>query len=119
MLKEQKLHNQRRILTHDEFRRKVLNNKERIYNEIINRIPAVKMKLKYLRNEGTVEFKAEINSVFDICWYTLGRMIAVNAPKQDEDLESYTKRYYEGTMGLCPICGCFFIKKVIDKSIVV
>ena len=62
-------------MTHDEFRRKVLNDKERIYNEIINRIPAVKMKLKYLRNEGT--------------------------------------------MGLCPICGCFFIKKVTDRSIVV
>lgn len=40
------------------------------------------MKLKYIDDEGNAEFRAEINSVFDICWYALARMIAANVPQQ-------------------------------------
>ncbi|MGI6360430.1 MAG: hypothetical protein ACOX02_05280 [Acholeplasmatales bacterium] len=111
LIKEREAHNiYGDLLSKETFRKNVLKDKKKIYSRIISYIPPVRMKLKYIDNEGNAEFRAEINSVFDICWYTLARMIASNAPQQDEDLDYGGDRWNEGTLGVCANCGTFFLK---------
>ncbi len=111
MIKEQETHSiYGELLSKEDFRKNVLKYKKKIYKKIISYIPPAKMKLKYIDDSGNAEFRAEINSVFDICWYTIARMIAANAPQQDEDLDYGGDRWKEGTLGVCANCGSFFIK---------
>ena len=119
LLKERDVHSiYGELLSKEDFRKNALKDKKKIYKEIISYILPVKMKLKYIDYEGNAEFRTEINSVFDICWYTLARMIASNASQQDEDLDYGEDRRKDGTLGVCANYGSF-LKIIPFKSIVI
>lgn len=71
-------------------------------------IPQFEMRLKLNSATGRYEFSADIQSVFDIAWYTLARMIseypALEGKTNDESRP-------EGIMICCRNCGRFIIRK--------
>ena len=71
-------------------------------------IPEFNMKLKLNSAAGKYEFSADIDSVFDIAWYTLARMIS-----EDPALKNRTNNSLrpEGIMICCRNCGKFIIRK--------
>lgn len=71
-------------------------------------IPEFKMKLKLNSAIGRYEFSADIDSAFDIAWYTLARMIS-----EDPALEnrSNNNSKSDGIMICCRNCGKFIIRK--------
>jgi hypothetical protein len=88
------------------------NNPFYDYNELMNTlvdfIPEFNMKLKFSPVTNRFEFSADVDSVFDIAWYTLARMIS-----EDPALENRNKQDErpEGIMICCRHCGKFLIRK--------
>lgn len=82
------------------------------YNELrktlADFIPEFNMKLKLNSATGRYEFSADIDSVFDIAWYTLARMIS-EAPALTSKVNSDSRP--EGIMICCRNCGKFIIRK--------
>ena len=62
-------------------------------------IPDLKMCLIYKNSKAV--FTANINSVFDICWYTLSRFIATNSGSLDLDLSIDTEDFRSTHIGVC------------------
>ena len=56
-------------------------------------------------------FTANINSVFDICWYTLSRFIATNSGSLDLDLSINTEDFRSTHIGVCRSCGRYMEMK--------
>ena len=75
--------------------------------KVINMFPDFRMRLKLDKKTGKVMFGADVQSVFDICWYTFSRIVADVAPPVDPDL-----RYEEsqGAILSCLCCGEFFVR---------
>lgn len=95
----------------EEFRRLVIKDKKNIYRTITEWIPDLEVSLVYEYERNQCEYLAKVNSIFDICYYTLGRLIAVNAPTDDENTENYSD-YWDGQKILiCSNCGKRFIVK--------
>ena len=59
---------------------------DELRNKLVEFIPEFNMKLKLNNKTGRFEFSADIDSVFDIAWYTLARMIS-----EDPALENIGK----------------------------
>ena len=87
-------------------------------------IPDLKMCLIYKNSKAV--FTANINSVFDICWYTLSRFIATNSGSLDLDLSIDTEDFRSTHIGVCRSCGRYmemksnrqlYCKKMIVKEI--
>jgi hypothetical protein len=81
---------------------------DELMNTFVDYIPNFNMKLKFSPLTNRFEFSADVNSVFDIAWYTLARMISEapaleNRNKQDEQPE--------GILICCRHCGKFLIRK--------
>lgn len=51
--------------------------------------PYLRMRLKLDKKTGKVMHGADIQSVFDICWHTIFRMVAVVAPPADKNLNYF------------------------------
>ena len=72
------------------------------------------MHLRYdFKNRG-VGITASINSVFDICWYTMVRMLTFYGFSDEDRLEHRVykeKQWYydEGNYGTCLFCGKPFL----------
>jgi len=75
--------------------------------QVIDMIPDFRMRLKYDKKTEKVMFGADIQSVFDICWYTFSRMIADVAPPLDEDLNYFES---QGSVLSCLACGKYFVR---------
>lgn len=75
--------------------------------QMIDMFPDFRMRLKLNKKTGKVMYGADVQSVFDICWYTFSRMVADVAPPIDLDL-----RYEEsqGAILSCLCCGEFFVR---------
>ncbi|MCM1161464.1 MAG: hypothetical protein NC412_09600 [Roseburia sp.] len=71
-------------------------------------IPQFEMKLKLNSATGRYEFSADIQSVFDIAWYTLARMISEDPALEDRTNDESRP---EGIMICCRNCGRFIIRK--------
>ncbi len=65
------------------------------------------MRLKLDKKTGKVMYGADIQSVFDICWYTFSRMVADVAPPVDEDLNYFES---QGSILSCLACGKYFVR---------
>jgi hypothetical protein len=81
---------------------------DELMNTFVDYIPNFNMKLKFSPVTNRFDFSADVNSVFDIAWYTLARMISEdpafeNRNKQDERPESI--------LICCRHCGKFLIRK--------
>lgn len=71
-------------------------------------IPKFNIQLKLNSTTGRYEFSADIDSVFDIAWYTLAKMISEDPALKNRinnDLRP------EGIMICCRNCGKFIIRK--------
>jgi hypothetical protein len=81
---------------------------DELMNAFVDYIPNFNMKLKFSPVTNRFEFSADVNSVFDIAWYTLARMIS-----EDPALENRNKQdeQPEGILICCRHCGKFLIRK--------
>lgn len=81
---------------------------EEIQDTLIDIIPDFRMRLKRNPKNNQVVFAADVNSVFDIAWYTLARMITDFGPLEDG---GRVRDLTEGTLITCPHCGEAFIRR--------
>lgn len=65
------------------------------------------MRLKLDKKTGKVMFGADVQSVFDICWYTFSKIVADVAPPTDEDPDYM---YSQGSILSCLTCGKYFVR---------
>ena len=82
-MQESNKHQHSRLNSMDEFRNAVIMDKENILQFLSSMIPDINMTLKI--EDGKVKFTANVNSVFDISWYTIARLMAVNGVLNDFD----------------------------------
>lgn len=81
---------------------------DELRNALIDIIPEFTMKLKVDPRTNRLEFSTDINSVFDIAWLTLARMLS-EAPAPEDKGKS--DNHPEGIMIRCRNCGKFIIRK--------
>lgn len=98
------------------FKKNALSHKEELYQNIISFFPDIPMHLTYnFKNKG-VGITASIDSVFDICWYTMARMLTYYGLSDSDRVENRVykdKQWYydQGTYGTCLFCGKLFLKE--------
>lgn len=61
------------------------DNYGELLDKLIERIPDFNMRLKVNPKTNRIEFSADVNSVFDIAWFTLARMISEDPPRKTRD----------------------------------
>lgn len=103
-------HSHFHINTKEEFVKAVVKDKIKIYKKICDMIPEVRMYLSYDISRKRCEFVANIESVFDICYYTIARLLASNAPSEDQNTDKYSVYDLGESISYCEICGKMYIK---------
>lgn len=78
------------------------------YLKSIEYFPEFKVSLQFEKRSDKIGMYADIDSVFDICWYTFSRLVADIAPPLDEDLDSM---YSNGSYICCLNCGKYVKRK--------
>lgn len=106
MAKSSEMH----INTIKEFQKEVVSNKFEIYKMITDWIPEIKVGVQYDSSKNTCVLAAEVNSIFDICYYTIARLLASNAPSEDENTDRIAKYDLGEKVSFCEICGKVYIK---------
>jgi len=93
--------------TDDEFIKHIITDYNDLIMRMIDMFPDFRMRLKLDKKTSKVMYGADVQSVFDICWYTFSRIVADVAPPLDPDL-----RYEEsqGAILSCLCCGNFFVR---------
>lgn len=91
-----------------EYRARVLENYNDLIIKVIDMFPDFRMRLKLDKKTGKVMFGADVQSVFDICWYTFSRIVADVAPPVDEDLDYFES---QGSILSCLACGKYFVRR--------
>jgi hypothetical protein len=91
----------------EEYKARILENYNEHISQVIDMFPDFRMRLKLDKKTGKVMYGADIQSVFDICWYTFSRMVADVAPPVDEDLNYFES---QGTILSCLACGKYFVR---------
>jgi hypothetical protein len=80
---------------------------ENLISDVLEAFPDIKMRLQKNRKTGKIEMGADVQSVFDIAWYTFARLVADVAPPVDEDL-NYIES--QGSILTCMACGEYFVR---------
>ena len=81
---------------------------EALRDRLLECIPDFRMRLKLNPKTNRLVFSADINSVFDIAWYTLARLLSEDpAPENKGEKEERE----EGIMICCRHCGDFLIRR--------
>lgn len=81
---------------------------EKLRDTLIDMIPDFKMRLKVNPVSNRLVFSADVESVFDICWYTLARMLSEDPAPEDKGKEDDRP---EGIMICCHNCGDFLVRR--------
>lgn len=91
-----------------DFNNNPYDDYDKLRKTLADFIPEFNMKLKLNSATRRYEFSADIDSVFDIAWYTLAKMIS-----EDPTLENRANNDSrpEGIMICCRNCGKFIIRK--------
>jgi len=66
----------------------------------------IRWRLKENKKFGKIELGADVQSVFDIAWYTFARLVANVAPPIDEDMDYF---HSQGSVLTCMACGRYFV----------
>ncbi len=74
---------------------------------VMESIPDIRMRLQKNKKTGKIEMAADVQSVFDIAWYTFARMVADVAPPIDKDMDYFES---QGSILTCMACGEFFVR---------
>ncbi len=92
----------------DWFVREPIDYYDQLVEKLIGIIPDFQMCLKRNPRNDKVMFAANVNSVFDIAWYTLAHMIAdYDPPTKNLDEPGNPK----GTVITCLNCGIAFVRR--------
>jgi len=91
-----------------EYKAHVLEDYNDLIFKVIDMFPDFRMRLKLDKKTGKVMFGADVQSVFDICWYTFSRIMADVAPPVDEDLDYFES---QGSILSCLACGKYFVRR--------
>ena len=91
-----------------DYRTHVLEDYNDLIFRVIDMFPDFRMRLKIDKKTGKVMFGADVQSVFDICWYTFSRIVADVAPPVDEDLDYFES---QGSILSCLACGKYFVRR--------
>lgn len=91
----------------EEYKVHILENYDNHILQVIDMFPDFRMRLKLDKKTSKVMYGADIQSVFDICWYTFSRMVADVAPPLDEDLNYFES---QGSILSCLACGKYFVR---------
>ena len=94
--------------SNDYFIRPPYDSIDKLQKLLVDMIPDFRMRLKINPKTNRAVFSADINSVFDICWYTLARKISEDLAPDDKGTEP---RKPEGVILTCPFCGDAFIRR--------
>lgn len=84
------------------------DNYGELLEKLIECIPNPNMRLKVYPKTNHIEFSADVNSVFDIAWFTLARMISSDPLPENKGRSDDRK---EGIMLCCHHCGYFLIRR--------
>lgn len=85
-----------------------LNDYKYLQDVLLGLFPEFRMVLRRDAKTKRVIFAADVQSVFDLGWYTLSRCVADDAPKEDDDPDSM---FREGSILACLNCGDYFVRK--------
>ncbi len=96
--------------TKEEFRKAVVADKINIYKKIEDMIPQIKLSLYYDTSRNKCELVAYVESIFDICYYSIARLLASNAPSEDPNTDKYGAYDSGEKISYCEVCGNMFIK---------
>lgn len=98
------------INTKEEFRKAIVKDKINIYKKACDMIPEIKLNLQYDIDRDRCELVANVDSVFDICYYTIARLLATNAPSEDPNTDKYSVYDLGEKISYCEVCGKIYIK---------
>lgn len=116
LLKEMELENQYKaahpeLFSNDSdgiFIEEPYDHYEELRDRLIECIPDFRLRLKLNPKTNRLVFSADINSVFDIAWYTLARLLSED-PEPERKGESTPRE--EGILICCHHCGDFFVRR--------
>lgn len=74
---------------------------------LLDSFPDIRWRLKENEKTRKIEMAAEVQSVFDIAWYSFARLVADVAPPVDEDLDYM---FSQGSILTCMACGQYFVR---------
>lgn len=103
-------HSHMHINTKEEFRKAVVTDKVNIYKKIENMLPQIKLSLNYDVSRNKCELVAYVESIFDICYYSIARLLAANAPSEDPNTDKYSVYDLGENIAFCEVCGKMYIK---------
>lgn len=81
---------------------------EQLQETLMEMIPDFRIRLKVNPKTHRVVFAADVNSIFDICMYTLARKISDDVSPEERTGQ---KNEYKGIVMSCPFCGEAFVRK--------
>ena len=81
---------------------------EQLQEALMEMIPDFRIRLKVNPKTHRVVFAADVNSIFDICMYTLARKISDDVSPEERTGQ---KNEYKGIVMSCPFCGEAFVRK--------
>ena len=76
--------------------------------QLIDLFPDFRMRLKMNRRSKKIEYGADVHSVFDICWYAFGRLVADVAPSADYGIDD---EFSQASILSCLACGSYFLRR--------
>lgn len=76
--------------------------------QLIDLFPDFRMRLKMNRRSKKIEYGADVYSVFDICWYAFGRLVADVAPPADYGIDD---EFSQASILSCLACGSYFLRR--------
>lgn len=91
-----------------DFNHNPYDDYDKLRTKLVEFIPDFNMRLKFNAASGRFDFSADIDSVFDIAWYTLARMISEDSALENRQREEARP---EGIMICCRHCGKFLIRR--------
>ena len=89
------------------FAREPFDYYEELREQLMDMIPDFHMRLKINPRNNQVVFAADVHSVFDICWYTLARMLVDFGPPEEG---GRIRELNEGAIITCLHCAEAFIR---------
>lgn len=90
-----------------DYLRSVSEDYDELIFHLIDLFPDFRLRLKQDQKTHKIELVADIDSVFDIAWYTFARLVATVAPPVDTDLRY---EYSQGSILTCMACGEYFVR---------
>ncbi len=111
MLMEKKAQEEEPDYEYDDFSRVPFDYNEQLQETLVDLFPDFRIRLKIDPRTRKAVFAADVNSVFDICWYTLARRISEDVAPDDRGTSIDRKEEHEGVVLSCPFCGEAYIRR--------